>query len=125
MKKAPAVSAAVTIMNKISIIFVMHLAINGRELPPKSLQFINPHDGGIFYIRGKTKVLLEQDAAATVLKSVKDGDVVEYDLTASNDQRAKGKARINHLRLGGWRSPGSEFLIYYFYLMPTIEVARN
>lgn len=94
------------------------MAINDHELPPKSLKSINMLGDGLSYTRGEAKIAVEREAIRTILSSLKNGDIVDYHLRASNNRFAKGKARINRMVLSEWPREKHYHLVFAFELTP-------
>ena len=100
----------------------MHVAINDRELPPKTLKSINLLNDGLSYTRGAAKTEVDRGVVEKILFSVQNGDIIDYHLRASNNELAKGKARINRIsRCTYQNNKDDEVLMFAFELEPLIE----
>lgn len=97
----------------------MHVAINEHELPPKTLKSINVLHDGLSYTRGEAREVLDRKLIQKLLESVNNGDIVDFNLSGSNNERAKGKARINRIFVGCYQNGNDERMMYAFELEPT------
>lgn len=107
------------------IILLDALAINDHELPPKTLKSINVLNDGLSYTCGEARDILDRELIQKLLESVNNGDMVDYDLFGSNNQRAKGKARINRISVGCYQSDNDERMMYAFELEPIERHCMN